>query len=97
MGTALNFLAGCLAGGVVALCGDGGDIGERPPHAVVCRPGDVWCMAVASATATRTCRLMPSGLVVYARPAANGEIWRDLEGRGLLDVGEWLEGEDCDQ
>ena len=40
---------------------------------------------------------MPSGLVVYARPAANGEIWRDLEGRGLLDVGEWLEGEDCDQ
>lgn len=33
MGTAVNFLAGCMAGGVLAICGDGGDIGERPPHA----------------------------------------------------------------
>ena len=32
MGTAVNFLAGCMAGGVLAICGDGGDIGGASVH-----------------------------------------------------------------
>lgn len=99
MGTPVTgFLAGCLAGGIATICGtgSGGDVGEHAPHVVVCQAGDALCQMLASATATRVCRIMPSGRTAYGRPWANGEIHADLTARGLLRSGEWLEGEDCE-
>lgn len=99
MGTTVTgFMVGCLAGGIVTICGtgSGGDIGDRPPHVVVCHPGDVLCQVFASATATRACQIMPSRRIAYGRPWASGEIQADLAERGLIASGEWLEGEDCE-
>jgi hypothetical protein len=96
-----GFIAGCLAGGFLTVWSTGSnsssDIGETAPHVVVCQPGDVWCQVLASATATRACRIMPGRQLAYGRPFTNGEIHADLVARGLLQMGQWLEGEDCEQ
>lgn len=93
----MGFVAGCMAGAVLSLSACGGEVGQADALGVaVCASRDQACQTQAAATAARSCLVMPVGWVIYMGDLNDAQLRHELQRAGLWEVGNWIEGEDCE-
>lgn len=75
-------------------CGGGQDLPQ--PLATVCRASDAACQRAAAAAHDRACWVMPAGVLVYMGSISDALLRQELVRLGMWEVGDWIEGEDCE-
>lgn len=99
MGTAVTWrVLGCMAVVLLSVvgCGGGQDDQAEALGVVVCTSRDLACQTQAAATAARSCLVMPTSWIVYMGDLNDAQLRHELQRAGVWEVGNWIEGEDCE-